>query len=100
LPLAHGVKAVVYASFQQVAEALEGIGYASGIYMRMLNTEPHVLIAVGEEYFLRAGNSLAATTIVVDRGGHVEVTVIATGAREGILDFFTGGRQGIMRGWL
>ncbi|WP_317895664.1 DUF6054 family protein [Pyrofollis japonicus] len=88
MPLAHGVKAVIHAPFHQAVEALETIDYASGIYLRVLGTEPRTAVTVGEKYFIRAGNSLAATTIVVDRGSHVEVTVVATGSRESFLDFF------------
>lgn len=87
--LAHGVVVRFRCGFDRVVEALRSISIASKVYLEVFDTRPRVAVAVGEKYFFRAGNSLAATTIVVERGpGEVIVKVIATGARSGVFDFF------------
>ena len=75
--------------FDDVVKALQLVDIASKIYIEKLNTKPRIAIAVGEKYFFRAENALAATTIVieVDKSETI-VKVIATGARSGIFDFF------------
>ena len=75
------------AGFEEVVNALTKLDIASGIYYEVLPTSPRTAVAVGEKYFIRASNSLAAATILVEASGYTYVKVIATGAREGILDF-------------
>jgi len=92
--LAHGVLARIKAGFDTVAQALSSLDIASNVYFEELATEPRTAVAVGEKYFLRAGNSLAATTVLVDRGSYTVVKVVATGARSGILDLLDFGASG------
>ncbi len=88
MALAHGVLARLHAPFDAAYAALLEIPIASNIYHEALPTEPRVAVAVGEKYVIRAGNSLSATTILVEDGPATLVKVVATGAREGFLDFF------------
>ncbi len=86
--LAHGLAVRVKAGFERVVSALAEVDEASNVYLRVLPVRPRVAVAVGEKYFLRAGNSLAATTIALEEGDTTILRVIVTGAREGLLDFF------------
>ena len=84
--LAHGVLAVFRAPFDPVVRALLSLGYASNVYYEVLSTEPRVAVAVGEKLFIRAGNYLAATTVVVERGASTVVKVVVAGSRVSPLD--------------
>ncbi len=88
MALAHGLVARLHAPFDTAYAALQEVDIASNIYHEALPTEPRAAVAVGEKYFIRAGNSLSATTILVDEGAATLVKIVATGAREGFLDFF------------
>jgi len=88
LALAHGLVARLHVPFDAAYAALLETDIASNIYHEVLPTEPRVAVAVGEKYFIRAGNSLAATTILLDEDSSTLVKIVATGAREGLLDFF------------
>jgi hypothetical protein len=59
------------------------------IYYEQIGSKPRMAVAVGEKYFVRAGNSLAATALVIEDEGRgcTRVKVVATGARSGLLDF-------------
>jgi len=87
MPLAHGVLAEFDAPFERVVEALRRISDACNVFIEVVDTEPRIAVAVGEKYFFRAGNYLAATTVVLDLNGKTQVKVVATGGRKGLLDF-------------
>jgi len=86
--LAHGVLALFNVSFDSVVEVLKGTSIASNVFLEVLNCKPRVAFAVGEKYFFRAKNYLSATTVVFEVDEGVLVKVIASGGREGLLDFF------------
>jgi len=88
MPLAHGVLAEFDVPFERVVEALRRVSDACNVFIEVVDTEPRIAVAVGEKYFFRAGNYLAATTVVLDLKGKTQVKVVATGGREGLLDFF------------
>ncbi|MEM4470446.1 MAG: hypothetical protein QXF73_06290, partial [Desulfurococcaceae archaeon] len=64
--LAHGVVARIYASFDRVISLLRPEREFSNVYIEVLNTKPGVAIAIGEKYFIRAGNYLALALIFVE----------------------------------
>mgnify|MGYP001772563771 CR=1 FL=1 len=77
--LAHGVVARFNVPFELVVEAVKSIGEASNVYWEVLSSNPRIALFVGEKYFFRTDNSLAATTIVIDRKEYTLVKVVATG---------------------
>jgi len=88
MPLAHGVLAEFDVPFERVVEALRRVSDACNVFIEVVDTEPRIAVAVGEKYFFRAGNYLAATTVVLDLKGKTQVKVVATGGRKGLLDFY------------
>lgn len=58
---------------------------ASNVFFEVMDSEPRIAVAIGEKYFLRAGNSLAATTLVMEIDEGTLVKVIASGGRESFL---------------
>jgi len=88
LVLAHGVVARIYASFDRVISLLRPEREFSNVYIEVLNTKPGVAIAIGEKYFIRAGNYLALALIFVEEERSTLVKAIATGGRRGPLDLF------------
>jgi len=88
MPLAHGVLAEFDVPFERVVEALRRVSDACNVFIEVVDTEPRIAVAVGEKYFFRAGNYLAATTLVLDLKGKTQVKVVATGGRRGLLDFY------------
>jgi len=69
MPLAHGVLAEFDAPFERVVEALRRISDACNVFIEVVDTEPRIAVAIEEKYFFRAGNYLAATTVVLDLNG-------------------------------
>lgn len=88
MTLAHGIVARFNVGFDDIISVLYKVDIASSVYIEVLDTNPRIGIAIGEKYFFRADNSLAATTIVIEDRNKSIVKVIATGARSGILDLF------------
>ncbi len=84
--LAHGVLVSFKAPFTQVVKALESVSPASNVYLEVVETKPRVAVAVGEKYFLRAGNYLVATTIVLEGENETLVKIVASGGRRSLLD--------------
>jgi len=80
MTLAHGVAIRVYASFSSVVNALRSCEICSNVYVDVLDSSPRIAVAVGEKYFFRVDNYLAVTIIAVDRGDHVVLKAVATGA--------------------
>ena len=86
--LAHAVKCRFPIGFDGVVRAVLDIGSASNIYYEHLPVKPRVFVAIGEKYYIRAGNALIATTIVIERPGYTEVKVVTGGGKKGLLDLF------------
>ena len=86
--LAHAVKCRFPVGFDSIVRAVLDIDSASSIYYEQLPVKPRVFVAVGEKYYIRAGNALIATTIVVEGSGYTEVKVLAGGGKKGLLDLF------------
>jgi len=86
--LAHAVRCRLPAGFDSVVRAVLDTSGASSIYYEQLPVKPRVFVAVGEKYYIRAGNALIATTIVIERPGYTEVKVLAGGGKKGLLDLF------------
>ena len=86
--LAHAIKCRFPVGFDSIVRAVLDIGSASNIYYEQLPVKPRVFVTVGEKYYIRAGNALIATTIVIERSGYTEVKVLAGGGKKGLLDLF------------
>ncbi len=86
--LAHGLVARFPTGFDSVVNTLQSIDIASNVYYEILDSRPRIALFVGEKYFFRAKNALAATTIVIESGLGTIVKVVACGGRESIFDFF------------
>jgi len=84
--LAHGLIVRFQEYFDNVIKALEHIDIASNVYIEIFTTSPRIALAIGEKYFFRAGNYLAATTLLIEDGDTTIVKVITTGGRKGLLD--------------
>ncbi len=85
--LAHGIKAKIPASFDNVVNALWMIDEASNLYGEVYPTTPRTALFFGEKYFLRAGSSLGIAVFVIEASGYTVVKMFSTGGKRGLLDF-------------
>jgi len=89
--LAHGLVVRFQEYFDKVVKALENIDIASNVYIEIFATSPRIAVAIGEKYFFRAENYLAATTLLIENGDTTIVKIITAGGRRGPLDLFDWG---------
>jgi hypothetical protein len=52
--------------FLSIVEALRGCDVCSNVYLKVIESSPRVVVAVGEKYFFRIDNYLALTVIAID----------------------------------
>ena len=89
-----GIRAFFRAGFDSVVNAVSTYEKASNVYFEILPSRPRSAVFVGEDYFIRVGNSLVAATIVTEGDGGTWVRIIAGGGRESLLWGYDWGASG------